>query len=77
MDGPELVRHNDVQLSAPVTMVLRQECLELFCDGRCMSFRLPACTDQSRRVGFFVEDGEVDLEGVQVWAGGVFSRTCT
>jgi beta-fructofuranosidase len=83
VDGPEIVRHDGVKLAGGVTMLLRGQLVEVFCGGRSISFRLPvplAVTDnemnelgkvQRHRLGWFVEDGEVNLNKVSVRYGGL------
>lgn len=77
VDGPDIVRHNDIDLSGAITLALRSHCLELFCDGKSISFRLPDCGDHERRLGLFVQDGTVDFRAFTIHAGGVFNRTST
>lgn len=60
VDGPELVRHESV-LVDDVTLVLRGQLVEVFCGGRSISYRLPRPGGKTRRLGWFVQDGMVEL----------------
>lgn len=86
VDGPELTRHEGVIVTGGITLLLRNQLLELFCGGRSISFRLPISTSQSgkdeneqatadRRLGWFVEDGDADLSNVSIRYGGQVSKT--
>ncbi|KAK1767567.1 glycosyl hydrolase [Phialemonium atrogriseum] len=84
VDGPELVRHDGVSLAGGVTVFLKGTLLEVFCGGRSISFRFPvsvpatpelAAADNGR-LGWFVEDGEVELSDVSIRHGGLISKTC-
>lgn len=68
VDGPELVRHDSVSLAEGVILVLRGQLVEVFCGGRSLSFRLPKIEvpTEVRRLGWFVEDGVVDIKDVSV-----------
>lgn len=75
VDGPEIVRHDGVDLSSGITLILRGQLVEIFCGGRSMSFRLPLPTNGgTRRLGWFVEDGEVELFNISVRYGGMLWR---
>lgn len=69
VDGPELVRHDGVSLSEGVFMVLRGRLVEVFCGGRSLTFRLPRPDGQTRKFGWFVEDGVVDIVDVSIRRG--------
>lgn len=85
VDGPELVRHENVDLKGGVTMFIRGQVVEVFCGGRSTTYRLPLpatkgpselaaeSTGKTHRIGWFVEDGEVRLEDVSIMAGGQIS----
>ncbi|POR37003.1 hypothetical protein TPAR_02799 [Tolypocladium paradoxum] len=86
VDGPEIVRHDGVHLPDVVTVFLRGHVLEVFCGGRSISFRLPGAessssTDSSGlsrdgcRLGWFVEDGGVDLGEVSIRYRGLADKT--
>ncbi|TPX17820.1 uncharacterized protein E0L32_002921 [Thyridium curvatum] len=83
VDGPEIVRHEGVSLSGGVTLILRSQLIEVFCGGRSISFRLPLpvapvtkdANSETRRLGWFVEDGDVDLSNVSIRHGGILWRT--
>ncbi|KAM0553300.1 hypothetical protein ACHAPJ_007313 [Fusarium lateritium] len=75
VDGPELVRHEGIDLSSGVQLFFRGQLLEIFLGGRSISFRLPqqtvaapegeaARSGPSHRLGWFVEDGEVELDNI-------------
>lgn len=64
VDGPELVAHRNVKLDGGVTVHLRGQLVEVFCGGRSLSFRLPLPGMETRRFGWFVEDGTVSLRSV-------------
>lgn len=69
VDGPELVRHDGVSLSGGVSVLLRGRLVEVFGGGRSLSFRLPIPEQPeryTRRFGWFVEDGVVELANVSV-----------
>ncbi|KAH6889727.1 glycosyl hydrolase [Thelonectria olida] len=76
VDGPELVRHDNVSLVDGVFLVLRGQIVEAFCGGRSLSFRLPmppppsldnnVSDGEMRRIGWFVEDGIVDLVHISI-----------
>lgn len=73
VDGPELVRHDNVSLVDGVFLFLRGQLVEVFCGGRALSFRLPTppnwtddTRDGFRRLGWFVEDGMVDLVDINM-----------
>lgn len=69
IDGPELVRHDNVSLVEGVFLFLRGQVIEAFCGGRSLSFRLPkpdASGGEIRRFGWFVEDGMVDVVNISV-----------
>ncbi|KAL1888431.1 hypothetical protein Sste5346_009548 [Sporothrix stenoceras] len=82
VDGPELVRHGAVHLDSeePLRLVRNQDVIELFVDGKVITYRLPAReqkvneTDGVNRhamvkvypVGFFVEDGEVSFKDIRL-----------
>ncbi|KAH7140525.1 hypothetical protein B0J13DRAFT_624410 [Dactylonectria estremocensis] len=77
IDGPELVRHDNVSdnvsLIEGVFLFLRGQAIEAFCGGRSLSFRLPkpspwaeASGAEMRRFGWFVEDGMVDIVNLSV-----------
>ncbi|KAK7414332.1 hypothetical protein QQX98_006774 [Neonectria punicea] len=73
IDGPELVRHDNVSLVEGVFLFLRGQIVEAFCGGRSLSFRLPlplvsqeAPCGEIRRFGWFVEDGMVDIVDISV-----------
>lgn len=69
VDGPELVRHDGVSLKDGVSVLIRGRLLEVFAGGRSLSFRLPqpgSTVKTTRRVGWFVEDGNVELVEVSV-----------
>ncbi|KAM0558318.1 hypothetical protein ACHAPJ_005012 [Fusarium lateritium] len=73
VDGPELVRHDNVSLVDGVFLFLRGQLVEAFCGGRSLSFRLPIPPnwvdndrDGVRRLGWFVEDGMVDLVDINM-----------
>lgn len=85
VDGPELVRHENVDLKDGVVMFIRGQVVEVFVGGRSITYRLPlptkgppnlACGSTSgntHRIGWFVDDGEVRLENVSIRAGGQIS----
>ena len=73
VDGPELVRHDNVSLVDGVFLFLRGQIVEVFCGGRALSFRLPeppnwadSERDGVRRLGWYVEDGMVDLVDINM-----------
>lgn len=78
VDGPEIVRHDGITLEGGVTLLLKGQVVEAFCGGRSLSFRLPmpmppvlgsgetSITGEPRRLGWFVEDGEVELKNVSI-----------
>ncbi|KAM0354287.1 hypothetical protein ACHAPU_001331 [Fusarium lateritium] len=73
VDGPELVRHDNVSLVDGVFLFLRGQLVEVFCGGRALSYRLPmplngtnGGRDGVRRLGWFVEDGMVDLVDINM-----------
>lgn len=73
LDGPELIRHDNVSLTDGIFIFLRGQLMETFCGGRSLSFRLPTLPswddDQSesvRRFGWFVEDGMVDVVNISM-----------
>ena len=71
VDGPELVRHDFVSLERGISVLLRGQLVEVFCGGRSMSFRLPVPeqsqpSHETRRFGWFVEDGAVELSSIFV-----------
>lgn len=86
VDGPELVRHENIDLRGGVTMFLRGQVIEVFCGGRSITYRLPLSgkepsglmsqdtVGRTHRFGWFVEDGEVELEDVSIKVGGQISR---
>ncbi|KAF5025095.1 hypothetical protein F66182_2796 [Fusarium sp. NRRL 66182] len=73
VDGPELVRHDNISLVDGVFLFLRGQLVEVFCGGRALSFRLPKPPNRVddgrsgvRRLGWFVEDGMVDLVDMSI-----------
>ncbi|SPO07410.1 related to raffinose invertase [Cephalotrichum gorgonifer] len=86
VDGPELVRHDNVDLQRGVTMFIRGRVVEVFCGGRSITYRLPLpsqkasdvasqnAIDKAHRIGWFVNDGEVRLKDFSIAAGGQISR---
>lgn len=67
VDGPELVRHDGVSLKDGLCVLIRGRLLEIFAGGRSLSFRLPVSASiNTRRIGWFVEDGNIELVDVSV-----------
>ncbi|KAG9257375.1 family 32 glycoside hydrolase [Emericellopsis atlantica] len=69
IDGPELVRHDGLDLEGGISVLLRARLVEVFGGGRSLSFRLPAPRadgGKTRRFGWFVEDGAVAFEEIAV-----------
>jgi beta-fructofuranosidase len=78
VDGPELVRHDAIDLSSGVSLLLRGRLVEAFFGGRSISFRLPkpvqgatgSINGDTRRLGWCVQDGSVELIEVSMWCQG-------
>ena len=77
VDGPELVRHESVDLTAGVSLLLKGQTIQVFCGGRSISFRLPLIEDSlgsttggqrnhPKPLGWFVEDGEAELNNIVI-----------
>ena len=75
VDGPELVRHDSVSIGTGVSLLLRDQLVEVFCGGRSLSWRLPLnlenwkCEEAGstgHRLGWFVNDGTVLLTGLTI-----------
>lgn len=73
IDGPEVVRHDNIRIDQPVTVLRFDNTIEVFVGGRCLSYRLPQ-RDSTRELGvndiqevsWFVEDGSVEILDFQV-----------
>jgi beta-fructofuranosidase len=81
VDGPELIRHESVDVGAGASLLLQGQTVQIFCGGRSMSFRLPlphvsptgASEGELKRprpLGWFVEDGEVELKNIMIRVAG-------
>ncbi|CAM1502712.1 Fc.00g074880.m01.CDS01 [Cosmosporella sp. VM-42] len=80
VDGPELVWHEGVSLVEGVSLFLRGQMAEVFCGGRSLSFRLPmpsieAVGNNVQRLGWFVDDGMVDIKDLSVRDFGAAKHT--
>lgn len=72
VDGAELVRHDGLDLDlagdgAELVLLLRGRLVEVFCGGRSVSWRLPVPEGQTRRLGWFVQDGTVCLKDLNIY----------
>lgn len=91
VDGPEIVRHENVKIEGAIRVFLRGRLVEVFCGGRSISFRLPesrdvrgesgytSTSDASKnlhRLGWYAEDGTVELNGVLIRQGGQVGEVC-
>lgn len=84
VDGPEMVRHENVKINSAIRVFLRGQLVEVLCGGRSISFRLPepkvrgvynetitsAASQSLHRLGWYVEDGTIELRRVLVRQGG-------
>ncbi|CAI6096199.1 unnamed protein product [Clonostachys chloroleuca] len=74
VDGPEITRHEELDVSDGVILLLRGQVIETFCGGRSITWRLPLPdssnkpTGETRRLGWFVEDGSTSLSNLSVLA---------
>jgi beta-fructofuranosidase len=71
VDGPELVRHDSLDLRDGVVVLLKGQTVQAFCGGRSISFRLPAQKPHgvfapAAPFGWFVEDGNVQLANLAI-----------
>lgn len=89
VDGPEMVRHENVKIDSQINLFLRGNLVELFCGGRSLSFRLPepkqvrqsdieniteSLGSKIHRFGWYVEDGTVKLSKISVRCGGLVGK---
>ncbi|PSK54136.1 hypothetical protein B9Z65_7942 [Elsinoe australis] len=84
VDGPEMIRHDCVDLSGGASIFLRGKLIEVFLGGRSMTFRLPQGHPASRskqdpqhstkRLAWFVEDGRVDIKHLTLEVGGRIAK---
>ncbi|KUJ13224.1 Arabinanase/levansucrase/invertase [Mollisia scopiformis] len=76
VDGPEIVKHENVEANKTVTILRSGDTLEVFVGGRSLSYRILASDAASRKgngvvrdVGVFVEDGIVQYSDFRVTEG--------
>jgi beta-fructofuranosidase len=81
VDGPEIVRHENMSLDGGVLVLLRKQLVEAFFGGRSISFRLPMpqipCGQEitePQRLCWFIEDGDVELTNVSISVGGKIDK---
>lgn len=76
VDGPELGRHEHVELTEGILVVLKDRTLEAFFGGRALTYRLPEPPKKEgfRRLAYFVEDGSIRLTSFSIGAGGMTAQ---
>jgi len=67
VDGPELVRHESLDLSTGITVLIKGQTVQVLCGGRSLCFRLPTpAATPVASFGWFVEDGTIELTNLDV-----------
>lgn len=72
VDGPEIVRHDNVSIDDDerIQVLLIGQTLEVFAGGRAMSYRFPEEDDASKarrnELGLFVDDGKVEFRDLRI-----------
>jgi beta-fructofuranosidase len=76
VDGPEIVRHENVKVIEAVTVLRSGDTVEVFVGGRSLSYRLLGSAEAARNtdgkicdIGIFVEDGVVEFSDFKVTEG--------
>jgi beta-fructofuranosidase len=76
VDGPEIVRHENIKVVEPVTVLRSGDTVEVFVGGRSLSYRLLGSAEAARDmdgricdIGMFVEDGVVEFSDFKVTEG--------
>jgi beta-fructofuranosidase len=76
VDGPEIVRHENVKVVEAVTVIRSGDTVEVFVGGRSLSYRLLGSAEAARNadgkiwdIGIFVEDGVVEFSDFKVTEG--------
>ena len=82
VDGPDVVRHESLQIEKPVQIFVLGETLEVFVGGRAMSYRIPQISDEQSKAnghangangnGHNGHNGHVEQETGKVHELGVF-----
>lgn len=68
VDGPDLVRHENVELNAPIKVLVAGQTVEVFIGGRVLSYRITGegTAENVHELGVFVDDGEVCFSKLNV-----------
>jgi beta-fructofuranosidase len=76
VDGPEIVRHENVKIDEPIMVLRSGDTIEIFVGGRSLSYRLLGSALAAKKedrntcdVGMFVEDGSVQFLDLKVTDG--------
>ncbi|OBT54302.1 hypothetical protein VE04_05317 [Pseudogymnoascus sp. 24MN13] len=71
VDGPTIVRHDNIKIDKPVTILRSRDVLEVFVGGRSLSYRLPQQSSSTKggETRLFVEDGRVEYSDFKVIEG--------